>query len=210
MKLRLKGLVLAVAFTLLGIIVYKTVDTLWRQKANEFKENPFKLLDSLPDSALVVKDFYRTQVKDGRTLWEVGGEEVRYLKEEKEAVIKKPRVVFYHQNGETLEVNGDEGRLFFTGKEMDRVHLQGPMQVNYSGYVLQAGELFYVKGKDQIVLPGRVTLKGKGLELEGVGMEISLHDEKLRLRQQVKTRFEPESFQKRETKKSHGKTTALL
>ena len=160
MILRLKSLVLVVVFTLLGIIVYKTADTLWRQRMSEFKENPLKFLDSLPESALEVKDFHRTQVKDGRKLWEVAGEEVRYLKKDKEAVVKKPRLVFYHKNGEALEVAGDEGRLFFTGQEMERVHIQGALQVNYSGYILQANELLYVKGKDRVVLPGKVTVKG--------------------------------------------------
>ena len=210
MILRLKSLVLVVVFTLLGIIVYKTADTLWRQRMSEFKENPLKFLDSLPESALEVKDFHRTQVKDGRKLWEVAGEEVRYLKKDKEAVVKKPRLVFYHKNGEALEVAGDEGRLFFTGQEMERVHIQGALQVNYSGYILRTNELLYVKGKDRVVLPGKVTVKGNGLELEGIGMEISLQDEKFWLHQQVKTRFEPESLQKKETKKSHGKPAAIL
>ena len=210
MALRLKSFVLVVVFILLGIVVYKTVETLRRQKLSEFKKNPLKLLDSLPESALEVKDFYRTQVKEGRKLWEIAGEEARYLKKEKEALIKKPRMVFYHKNGEAMEVKGDEGHLFFTGQEMDRVHIQGAMQVNYSGFVLQANELFYEKGKDRVFLPGKVTVKGKGLELEGIGMEISLQDEKLRLHQQVKTKIEPELLEQKGTKTTHGKKVAIL
>lgn len=210
MVLNLKSLVLALAVTLLGVVIYKTADTLWRQRMNEFKENPLKLLDSLPEGALEVKDFHRTQIKDGRKLWEVAGEEIRYLKKEKEAVIKKPRVVFYHKNGEELAIKGDEGHLFFDGQEMERVHLQGDMQVNFAGYVLQANELLYVKGEDRVVLPGKVTLKGKGLELEGVGMEISLQDEKLQLHQKVKTRFEPGSLRQKDAKKNHVKKASVF
>jgi LPS export ABC transporter protein LptC len=207
--LNAKSLVLALAVTLLGVVIYKTAETLWRQRMNEFKENPFKLLDSLPEGALEVKDFHRTQIKDGRKLWEVSGEEIRYLKKEKEAVIKKPRVVFYHEDGDALEVQGDEGRLFFDGQEMERVQLQGEMEVKYSGYVLRANELLYVKGEDRVVLPGKVSVKGKGLELEGVGMEISLRDEKLQLHQKVKTRFEPESLRQKETKRTHVKKASI-
>lgn len=210
MRFRTKSVFLALALTLSGVIVYKTVDALWRQKINEFKESPIKLLDSLPESALEVKDFHRTQVKDGRKLWEVSGEEVRYLKTEKEVVIKRPKLVFYRQNGESLEVTGNQGRIFFSGEEMERVHLEGAMEVNYSGFILKAHELLYVKGKDMIVLPGRVTLTGKGMELEGVGMEISLHEEKLRLQRQVRTKLEPDSIEKRETQKAHERKTAIL
>jgi LPS export ABC transporter protein LptC len=206
----MKSIVLAAAFILLGVIAYKTVDILWRQRVNEFKENPLQLLDSLPESALEVKDFYRTQVKDGRKLWEVAGEEARYLKKEKEAVIRKPRLIFYHKNGEALEIEGDEGRIFFTGQEMERVHLQGAMRVNYTGFVLQANELLYVKGSDRVVLPGKVTIQGKGLELEGVGMEISLQDEKLRFHKQVKTKLVPDLLQEKKTKRNHENKVAVL
>lgn len=190
-----KGLrvVLIVAiFASLGGVAYKVAENIWLMKAREIKKNPLKLLDYVPEAALQAKDFHRTHIEGGRKVWEVVGEEARFFKAEKEAVIKKPRLIFYQKSGETIEAKADEGHLFFSEKEMEKVQLQGGIQVSYHGFVLHTDEILYLKSKDQVVSPGKVTLKGEGLELEGVGMEIALQDQKIRLLQKVKSKFQPE------------------
>ncbi len=200
----LRAVLLIGIFASLGAIAYKVADSVWLAKAREVKKNPRKLLDYLPEAALHIKDFHRNKVEGGQKVWEVAGEEAHYLKAEKEAVIKKPRLVFYDKNGGAIEATGDEGHIFFTDQEMERMQLQGGIQVSYQGFVLNTDEIIYLKSKDQVVLPGKVTLKGNGLEVEGVGMEIALQDEKIRLLQRVKTKFQPEQLRKVGVR-SHGK-----
>lgn len=183
---------LIVIFASLGGVVYKVSEQIWLMKAREIKKNPLKILDYVPEAALQVKEFRRAKVEGGRKVWEVAGEEARYFKAEKEAVIKKPRFIYYDKNGETIEAMGNEGRLYFTDQEMDKMQLKGQIQVSYHGFVFQTDEILYLKSKDQVVSPGKVILKGDGLELEGVGMEIALQDEKIRFLQKVKTKIEPE------------------
>ncbi|MFQ5904147.1 MAG: LPS export ABC transporter periplasmic protein LptC, partial [Candidatus Binatia bacterium] len=178
----------------LGGVAYKVAEHLWLMKAREIQRNPLQLLDYAPETTLRIKDFRRTKVEGGRKVWEVFGEEARYLKAEKEAVIEKPRIIFYDKKGETIEATGNEGHLSFTdqGQEMERMQLRGGVQVSYQGFVLRTDEALYDKSKNQLVLPGRVTVKGDGLELEGVGMEIALQEEKIRLLQRVRTKLQPE------------------
>lgn len=202
-------LVLLIAiFASLGGVAYKVTQHLWLMKAREIQRNPLQLLDYAPEAALRIKDFRRTKVEGGRKVWEVFGEEARYLKAEKEAVIEKPRIIFYDKKGETIEATGNEGHLSFTDQEqeMERVQLQGGVQVSYQGYVLRTDEALYLKSKDQVVLPGKVTAKGDGLELEGVGMEIALQDGKIRLLQRVRTKFQPELLgnRRRRTNEKNG------
>lgn len=201
---RIRAILLIMIFVSLGGVAYKVAEHIWLMKAREIKKNPLKLLDYVPDAALQVKDFRRTKVEGGRKVWEVAGEEARYLKAEKEAVIKKPRIVFYNKNGETIEATGNEAHLFFTDQEMEKMQLRGGIQVNYQGFVLHMDEIHYLKSTNQVVAPGKVTLKGDGLELEGVGMEIALQDEKIRLLQKVKTRLQPEQLGNKRVR-SNGK-----
>lgn len=195
MRHRIRLFLLAAVLTSLTVLVYKAVQTVSLQKIIEIEKNPIKLLDSLPEAALQVKDFHRTKVEGGRKVWEVAGEEARYLKAEREAVIKMPRFVFYHKNGETLNVRGNEGYLFLTDQDVEKIQLQGDIQVNYSGFVLRTHEVSYLKSRDRVISPGKVTLTGDGIEVEGVGMEISLTEERIRLRQKVRTKVEPEQLE---------------
>lgn len=194
-----KRLVLLLAiFVILGGVGYKVAEQIWLMKIREIRKNPLKALDYLPESALQIKDFHRTHVDGDRKVWEVFGEEARYVRADKQAVIKKPRILFYSRSGETLEATGNEGYLFFSDQEatekgmVDKMQIKGDIEVAYNGFVFNTEELLYIKSTDQIISPGKVTLKGESLELEGVGMEISIFDETLRLAQNVKTKIRPD------------------
>ena len=93
---------LVVVFLGLAGVGYKVFQMISAAK-QEISKNPIKALDYLPDSALHVKEFRRAKVENGRKIWEVMGEEADYFKDQKQAVIKKPRFVYYDQNGEAAE-----------------------------------------------------------------------------------------------------------
>jgi LPS export ABC transporter protein LptC len=190
-------LLLTALCTSLGLIFYKVTEHLWLQQLNEFERNPVKLLELVPKATLQVKDFRRSKIEGGRKVWEVTGEEATYLKAEQEAVIKRPWFVFYRENGETMEVTGDEGHLYFSDREMEKMQLQGAVQVNFQGFVLRTDEVLYYQSQNHVVSPGMVSLSSDGLELEGGEMEILLQEEKIRLGNRVKTTIQPDRLQKK-------------
>ncbi len=203
---------MVVIFGFVGGVAYKVTEQIWLMKSREFRKNPAKLLDYVPEAALQIKDFHRSQVENGRTVWEVFGEEARYLKADKEVVVKKPRFIFYQKkDGDTVEVSGNEGRLWLDNEqgEIEKMQLQGKVQVSYQRFVLNSEEVVYLKSKNEITLPGKVVVKGDGMELEGVGMQIALDDEKLRLLAQVKTKIEPERLQSRRSQADAEKKGGL-
>lgn len=202
----LKIVLLIAIFISLGGVTYKVVENFLLMKAREIQKNPIKMLDYVPEAALQVKDFRRTKVEGGQKVWEVSGEEARYLKAEKEAILKKPRFVFYDKKGRAIEATANEGHLFLTDQEMEKMQLLGAIEINYQGFVAQMEEIVYLKSTNQVVTPGKVTLKGEGLELEGVGLEVSLEDQKIRILEKVKTKLYPEQLEKaRKRDKSDGK-----
>ena len=189
------GIILLIAiFASLGGVAYKVAEHFWLMKAREIKKNPSKLLDYVPEAALQIKDFRRSKIEGGQKVWELSGEEARYLKADKEVTIKKPRMTFYQKDNNAIEAIGNDGHLWLSGQkgEMEKAQFQGGVQVNYRGFVLKTEEILYLKSKNQVLLPGKVTVKGDGLELEGIGMEINLDDEKMRMLNKVRTKLEPE------------------
>ncbi|MBI2352344.1 MAG: LPS export ABC transporter periplasmic protein LptC [Deltaproteobacteria bacterium] len=188
------GIILLIAiFASLGGVAYKVAEHFWLMKAREIKKNPSKLLDYVPEAALQIKDFRRTKIERGQKVWELSGEEARYLKADKEVTIKKPRMTFYQKDNNTIEAIGNDGHLWLSGQkgEMEKAQFQGGVQVNYRGFVLKTEEILYLKSKNQVLLPGKVTVKGDSLELEGIGMEINLDDENMRMLNKVRTKLEP-------------------
>ena len=91
MRRRNRLILLLVIFLSLGGVAYKVAESLWIMKAEEIRKNPLKALEYIPESALQIKDFRRAKIENGRKLWELFGDEANYFKEQKEALIKKPR-----------------------------------------------------------------------------------------------------------------------
>jgi LPS export ABC transporter protein LptC len=194
-----RSLLVLVIFLSLGGVGYKVVENL-RAMHQEIKKNPRKILDYLPESSLQMKDFHRAKIEDGRKIWELFGDEANYYKEQKEAVIKKPRFYYYDRKGEVIETTGEEARIYLNEKELERMELHGGIQVSFQGYVLNSEQANYLPAKDQIVLPGRTTVVSEGMQLEGSRMEVEMEGKKLRLIQNVKTRLEPEKLAKKKSK----------
>jgi LPS export ABC transporter protein LptC len=190
-----RRLILLVAiFASLGGVAYKVADTVWINKILDIKKDPLKALDSLPEAALSIRDFHRAKIENGRKVWELFGDEADYLKEQKEAVIKKPRFYYYDKKGERAETSGDVAHLFFSENQLEKMHLKGGVHVAFQGYVLKSDEAIYLPAKEQIVMPSRTTVVGDGLEVEGSRMEVELEDQKVRLLQNVKTKIEPQKI----------------
>jgi len=204
MRKRKRLILLGVIFLALGGVVYKVAESIWIMKTQEIRKNPLKALDYIPESALHMKDFRRAKIEDGRKVWELFGDEANYFKDQKEAVIKKPRFYYYNKNGETAETTGDTARLFFNEKEMEKMQLNGEIQVTYQGYVLKSEEAIYLAAEQRIFLPTRATVAGDGLEVEGARMEVELEAKKVRLVQNVKTKIEPDKLAKKEKKSGTG------
>jgi LPS export ABC transporter protein LptC len=196
-KVRRSFLLLAILVSL-GGVTYKVAEIIGRMQ-EQITANPLTALDYLPESTLRIKDFHRSKIEDGRKVWELFGEEASYYKEQKEAVIKKPKFFYYDKEGEVAESQGDEARMYLNDKELERMELRGDIEVSFQGYVLKSEEANYLPAKDQIVLPSHTTVVGEGIAVEGSRMEIELEEKKIRLIQAVKTKIEPEKLSKKKT-----------
>ena len=201
-----RSILLTAILISLAAITYKVTDIL-RRVHREVKATPIKALDYLPESALRLKEFHRAKIEDGRKVWELFGDEASYFKEQKEALIKKPRFYYYDKKGEVVETTGNEALLYLNEKELERMELHGDVQVTFQGYILKSEEANYLPAKDQIVLPNRTTVTGEGIELEGARMEVEIQDKKIRLLRAVKTKIEPEKMAK---KKNGPSSTAPI
>ena len=198
MRRRNRLILLAVIFLSLGGVAYKVGESLWIMKAEEIRKDPLKALEYLPESALQMKYFHRAKLENGKKMWELFGDEANYFKKHKQAIIKKPRFYYYNKQGEIIETTGATARLFFNEKELEKMQLEGGIQVTYQGYVLKSDEATYFADAGRIILPKRATVTGNGMEVEGSRMEVELEVKKVRLLQNVKTKIEPDKVARKD------------
>lgn len=147
-----------------------------------------------------MKGFHRSKIEGGRKIWEIFGDEASYLKDQKQAIITKPRFYYYDKKGERAETTGEVARIYLNENELEKMELQGAIQVNYQGYVLKSEEAVYLPGKQRITLPTKTTIISDGFELQGSSMEVELEGKKMRMLREVKTKLEPDKIEKTKSK----------
>jgi LPS export ABC transporter protein LptC len=199
---RKRHIILIAIFLLLGAIAYKVGESLWLSKARDVQRNPLNVLNYLPDSAVYIRDFRRAKIEHGRKVWELFGEEASYSNEGGKIIVKKPRFYYFDSDGGAAQTTGEVAHLFFTERELDKMELNGGIEVKYDGYTLKSSEAVYLSESKQIILPNRTTIKGEGLELEGARMEVQLEDKKVRMVEDVRSRFEPNKLKAAATSKT--------
>lgn len=193
---KFRTILLIAISALLGILTFKVAESIL-YRGGKAHRPAIDVLNYVPDAALKIKDFHRAQVDGDRKIWEVFAEEARYIKSEKKLVVEKTRIFFYQKDNTAIQATGSEGSLWMGEgqSDLEKAQLLGNVQVNFRGYVLNTNEILYFKSKNMMILPGRVTIKGAGMELDGGQMEISLNDEILRLNKSVKTKVQPSKLQ---------------
>jgi LPS export ABC transporter protein LptC len=184
---------LAVILLSLGGVTYKVVEVVRQMKKVDIK-SPVAILDSMPDAVLHIKDFHRAKIENGRKVWELFGDEAHYLKDKREALIKKPRFLYYDKKDQAAETSAESAHIFLNEKELERLELKGGVRVTMQGYVLTSESANYLPAKEQISLPSRTQVVGEGISIEGASMEVELEDKKIRLLHNVKTKIEPEKL----------------
>ena len=173
-------LVLAAGTTFVGIEVAQHM----REQAIR---DPRDLLQFTPGVPLQVKNFRRSMIEDGRKAWEIEGAEATYFKAEERAAIRRPRLVFYREDGRTLEARSREGNVFLPGGHLERAVLDGAVDITFQGARFRTERAIYHQADDRVVCPGRVWAVVDGLEFEGESMTYWLTDETLEVLGAVRT-----------------------
>jgi LPS export ABC transporter protein LptC len=173
-------LVLAAGTTFVGIEVAQHM-------RGQAIRDPRDLLQFTPGVPLQVKNFRRSMIEDGRKAWEIEGAEATYFKAEERAAIRRPRLVFYREDGRTLEARSREGNVFLPGGHLERAVLDGAVDITFQGARFRTDRVIYHQEDDRVVCPGAVWAIVDGVEFEGESMTYWLTDETLEVLGAVRT-----------------------
>lgn len=160
---------------------------------NEQLELAQKVLELVPDAAQRIRDFRRVQVRDGRKEWEIAAAEARYFDEEQRVVVREPMVRLYLEDGRVVGIRGDEGVIVLDGRELRTVDLEGDIEVTLADYTVRTAAARYDRGADTIRAPGGVEISGREIDARGMGMEVDVSAQKLRLLNEVRMTLRPET-----------------
>jgi LPS export ABC transporter protein LptC len=154
-------------------------------------EHAKPIIDVLPNVAQRIQNFHRVKIDNGRKVWEVSAREAQYRDTEQLVVVEEPVVEVFLEDGRSVALRGDSGKVVLDGKELQRVELTGDISVQLGDYTMRMDAAHYEADRGVIVAPGQVKISGEGFELQGERMEVDVEDQELVLTQRVHTTLWP-------------------
>jgi LPS export ABC transporter protein LptC len=140
----------------------------------------------LPQVAQRIQNFRRVKVEKGRTVWEITAKDAQYFERQDEIIVREPRMTFFLE-GRQARIEGAEGRLTLAGQELRMLTLRGGVAVRLDDLELDTEEATYDRSRDMITSPALVTIRGRTLEVSGLGMEVEVGPQLVRLLEHVHT-----------------------
>jgi LPS export ABC transporter protein LptC len=152
-----------------------------------------EMIEHLPDVAQRIENFHRVKVEGGRKVWEVSAKEARYLDGEAIVSVQEPVIAVFFEEGRTVGMRGRSGKVVLAGKDVDRVEVEGQIDVQIDQYSIRTEFARYEADNDRIVVPGAVRVESAEVEFDGDGMEIDLGEQRLRVSHNVRMTLWPKS-----------------
>lgn len=169
----------------LGAVVVQLARSQWAQHLRALRTRE---LDFLPQVSQRIQNFRRVKMDGDRKVWEVAAREAQYFEEDKQIVVDDPEVSFFVKDDQgVVSVKGKQGKILLDGREMDRVDLEGAIELRFRDYLVQTDRAFYQRADDAVVSPGAVRVTGDGLSLSGDRMTLDMGSQRVRFEGHVRT-----------------------
>ncbi len=156
----------------------------------------FNSLDQLKtaSSKLRLQDFHRVEVKGGRSVWEVKAKDARYYPSRNVTHVNDADVVIYRSADSSVRITSRAAKLHLSENALDRAELEGSVLVVLDdGVTIDTEYAVYDAATQEINAPGRVVIKGEGYQVEGIGLDVEIDNEIVKLSDRVYSAFEPDA-----------------
>lgn len=185
---RVRTVLAVLMIVAVGAVVVQLARSQWAQHLRSLRTRE---LDFLPQVSQRIQNFRRVKMDGDRKVWEVAAREAQYFEEDKQIVVDEPEVSFFVKDDQgVVSVKGKQGKILLDGREMDRVDLEGGIELRFRDYLVQTDRASYQRSDDSVVSPGTVRVTGDGLSLSGEHMTLEMGSQRVRIEGKVRTVLE--------------------
>jgi hypothetical protein len=113
-------------------------------------------------------EFHRSEVREGKKLWEVKGSQAQYSPEDSSVRITDADLLLLGKNGKEGQLRTKKATLFMQGPALSKAHLeQGVTAIYDHEYTLTSDEAVCDRVANTVLIPGPVNIESSGMELSG-------------------------------------------
>lgn len=184
-----------IAAALIGIFIVIGVYLLQSKPSSNEVAHPIET-DSDPDSStknvITLSSFQRSEIKDGKKVWDITAEKGRHIGEDSQSFLDSPFLTIYNDDGSTTTVKSESATLFHSKDGLEKADLFDKVHVvvNKSLTLDTDKATFFVKN-NLVQAPGFVDIKSDGITIKGNQLEGDLNTNIFKILSDVDTVIDP-------------------
>jgi lipopolysaccharide export system protein LptC len=141
-------------------------------KYREFRENPAKIIEAIPEGTnIVLGEVRHTAVREGRKEWVLEAASAQYSESTKEAVFDEVKVTFFLENGDQIHLQGQKGTINTASNDMQ---VAGNVRVEKDDQVFLTEKIDYNHTNRYLISPSEVRITGPRFDLRADTMRVDL------------------------------------
>jgi len=149
-------------------------------------------LKIIPENVdIQLKDVHFTEVGDPNLTWEINADTAKFVKKDNLAFFDRVRIRLIRADGKTVTLTGNEGRLHIDTRDAEVTG--SVVVVSNNGDIVETDRLYYSHADRRIFTDQKIILTNPRMVISGVGMSLTLEDEKVSLQSGVKALVKAEN-----------------
>lgn len=139
-----------------------------------------------------LSNFHRSEVRDGKLVWEVRASNGEYFPETENAEVREANVLLFDEQGRPVRIEANHALLKLKGTALVEADASGNVRLTYyDGTILTTERAIYHHEQGVVRAPGKVHIQNERMEIEGVGMTAKLDEKTFHLDSAVRTLIKP-------------------
>lgn len=189
-----RGLLLlsmALFLSYLGYEIFGKKDLASDTVAPSIEEQPevVDLTEAEETPQVVLRDFHRQEVRNGKKLWEVRASEAEFDSESGLTYTEDAQLELYREDGK-VSLKAGRAKLHMKNGGVVKAELENKVEIVLEDNTsLKADFGTWSVESGVVEIPGRVYIKGEGFDLSGSGLELEVDKKHFRLAKKVKSKY---------------------
>ena len=140
-----------------------------------------------------LNNFERSEIKDGKKVWEIKAEKGQYFPQTNSADISNATIWFYKPNGDSMEIIAKRGKIYLNGPSLEKAEASEQVSMKFNQNItIESLSAVYDKATNNVHIDGPVKVFNDRIQINGQGLDADLTGQSFRLLQNVETVIQPE------------------
>ncbi|MCB0310344.1 MAG: LPS export ABC transporter periplasmic protein LptC [Bdellovibrionales bacterium] len=147
-----------------------------------FEEEPALPSRNSGGSSFILRDFHRSETKDGKIVWEVVAERGQYFPETGAADVEQARVIFHDKDNKPVELHANKAQLDLKESSLNRAVMSGGARLIYNNEIeILSDQASFDQIENSVSTPGKVTITSPTTKTTGDSLQADMRAQEVQV-----------------------------